>query len=383
MSNSFTEVTPKLLAQGLLALRENCVMPRLVNRSYDTLAAQKGAAINVPIPSAVATTDVSPSHTAPDASSSVPTSAVIQLDKWKEAAFYLTDKEMLECMDGTIPMQASEAIKSLSNTVNSDIFALYKKVYSYGGTAGTTPFGDGKTTDINQARKRLNQQLAPLGDRYFVYDPETEAAAATIAAFQSVYASNDTTAIQTGMIMNKIGFGWVMEQNVPTHTAGTITTGLKAKAATAQALGDTTIVCTTAASTGACALKEGDIITFAGSDQTYVLSADATQATAATDVTLNISPGLVKALAGGEDVAVKDSHVVNMAFHRDFAAFATRPLDATSVYGNMPVMSAVDPVSGLSLRLEITRENKQNRFSYDILYGCGVVRPQLATRVAG
>ena len=383
MANNFEEVTPKLLAQGLLALRENCVMPRLINRSYENTAAQKGAAINVPIPSAIAVNDVSPAATPPSTQDSVPTSAIITLDQWKEAPFYLTDKDVQEAMDGVIPMQASEAVKAIANTIDGYILNLYKGVWSYGGTAGTTPFGDGKTTDINQARKRLNIQLAPLGDRYFVFDPETEAAAASVPAFQAIYASGDATAIQTGAVQNKLGFGWFMDQNVPTHTAGTITTGLIAKASTAQALGDKSIVCTTAASTGKCDFKVGDIISFAGSDQTYVVTEAVAQATAATDVTVKIEPGLVKALVGSEAVAVKDSHTVNLAFHRDFAAFATRPLEQTGVgFGNY-IMSEIDPVSGLSLRLEITREHKRVRFSYDVLYGGAIVRPQLATRLAG
>ena len=383
MANVFTEVTPKLLAQGLLALRQNCVTPRLVNRSYENLAAQKGAAINVPIPSAIAVNDVAPANYAPTTQDSVPTSAVITLDQWKEAPFYLTDKDILQAMDGIIPMQASEAVKSLANTIDSYILGLYKGVWSYGGTAGTTPFGDGKTTDINQARKRLNQQLAPLGDRYFLFDPETEAAAAAVPAFQAIYASGDSTAIQTGAVQNKLGFGWFMDQNVPTHTAGTITTGVIAKAATAQAVGLSTIVGTTAASTGAVALVVGDIISIAGSTQTYTVTEAVTQASAATDFSVKISPPLVKALAGSEAITVKASHVVNLAFHRDFAAFATRPLEQTGTGFGNHIMSEVDPVSGLSLRLEITREHKRVRFSYDVLYGAAIVRPQLATRLAG
>jgi hypothetical protein len=383
MANVFTEVTPKLLAQGLLALRQNCVTPRLVNRSYENLAAQKGAAINVPIPSAIAVNDVAPANYAPTTQDSVPTSAVITLDQWKEAPFYLTDKDILQAMDGIIPMQASEAVKSLANTIDSYILGLYKGVWSYGGTAGITPFGDGKTTDINQARKRLNQQLAPLGDRYFLFDPETEAAAAAVPAFQAIYASGDSTAIQTGAVQNKLGFGWFMDQNVPTHTAGTITTGAIAKAATAQAVGLSTIVGTTAASTGAVALVVGDIISIAGSTQTYTVTEAVTQGSAATDFSVKISPPLVKALAGSEAITVKASHVVNLAFHRDFAAFATRPLEQTGTGFGNHIMSEVDPVSGLSLRLEITREHKRVRFSYDVLYGAAIVRPQLATRLAG
>ena len=147
-------------------------------------------------------------------------------------------------------------------------------------------------------------------------------------------------------------------------------------------MGAKTATATTAATTGACALKNGDIVTFAGDTQTYALTADATQAAAASDVTLAFYPGKVVAATGSEAITVKASHVVNLAFHRDAIAFATRPL----VEINHPAVisvSQVDPVSGLALRLEISRQHKQTRYSFDILYGSAVVRPELGVRIAG
>jgi len=382
-SNTLTDVIPQILAQGLLALRSQTVLPALVNTDYGDEARERGSTVDVPIPAAIAATAVVPSYVAPDDTGIEPDKVQIVLDQWYEAPFFLSDKDVLESMNGTVPMQVSAAVKALAENVNAAIFAQYKGVYGYAGVAATTPFAT-STYEATQARKVLNQQLAPMGDRRFVIDPDAEANALNLRAFQDMNFGVTADDIREGRAARKLGFLWAMDQQVPTHTAGTITTGLATKTSTAQAVGDKTIVCTTAASTGACALLEGDVVTFAGQSQTYVLTAAATQATAATDVTLNIEPGLKVALAGSEAVSVKSSHVVNLAFQRDAFAFASRPLeDAVPGQLGVIIQSAVDPVSGLTLRLEVSRQHKRIRWSFDILYGTKLVRRELACRVAG
>lgn len=381
-TNTLTNVIPQILAQGLLTLRQTCVMPRLVNSDFGVLGAGKGSTIDIPVPSAIATNDVTPSYVAPDDAGSTPGTVPLVMDQWREAPFFLTDKDMMEAMDGTIPMQAAEAVKGLANYVDSYLLGLYKGAYGYVGEAGTAPFASG-TSEATLARKVLNNQLAPMQDRRFVFDAETEANALNLRAFQDVAWTGDAQGINEGRVVRKLGFDWFLDQNIPVHTAGTITTGLAAKAATAQALGLKNIVCTTAASTGACALKVGDIITFAGHSQTYTVTEAATQAAAANDVTVKVEPGLKKALAGGEAVSVKGSHTVNLAFHRDAIGFANRPLmDSADGLGNM-ISVAQDPISGLSMRLEVSRQHKRTRWSFDILFGAALIRPELACRVAG
>jgi len=378
MANDLTKVIPQILAQGLMALRENCVMPRLVNSDYGIDAKKKGSTIDIPIPSSVTAVQVSPGVTAPANADSAPTEAVISLDQWYEAPFYLTDKELLESMDGTIPMQASEAVKALANNVNSFLMNKYKGVYGYAGVAGTTPFVT-NTSEATDSRKVLNQQLAPLTDRRFVLDPDAESNALDLRAFQDMSFSGSAEGIVEGKINRKLGFDWYMDQLVPTHTS----TVLSAGAATingAHAVGVSTV--SIAKATNTSPLVEGDILTFAGDAQTYAVGADATLIVGNTDVT--IYPALQVAASGGEAVALKASHVVNLAFHRDAFAFASRPLEDTVAAGlGSIVQSAVDPVSGLSLRLEVTRQHKQIRWSYDILYGGELVRKELATRCAG
>ncbi|MFH2112922.1 MAG: P22 phage major capsid protein family protein, partial [Spirochaetota bacterium] len=300
----------------------------------------------------------------------------ISLDQWREAPFYLTDKDLAECMEGTIPMQASEAIKSLANFVDAYILNLYKGIYGFAGTPGATPFGSDHS-DITAARKVLNNQLAPLGDRRFVFDADCEANALNLRAFTDISFTGDARAINEGEIVHKFGFDWFLDQNVPTHIAGTPGGTLTVNGAHAVGLSILSM-----ANTAAGNLAKGDIITIAGDSQTYVVGADVTWAGAGNE-NVAIAPPLQVGVSGSEAVTVKASHVVNMTFHRDAIAFANRPLaDNTNGLGNL-IQTAQDPKSGLSLRLEFSREHKQTRFSYDILFGAAVVRPQLACRLAG
>lgn len=384
-SNTLTEVIPQILAQGLMALRSACVMPRLVNSDYGTEASQKGNTIDVPIPSAIAAQDVVPSNTPPDDAGIQPTSVQIPLNQWKEAPFFLSDKDMVEAINGTIPMQASEAIKSLADTVNNHILSQYIGVYGWAGDTSDTPFNstDG-TSDATTLRKVLNKQLAPKGDRRGVLDPDAEANALNLRAFQDLAWRGDREGLIEGEIGRKLGFDWFMDQLVLTHTAGTLSNGSShvANNNVAVAAGDKTMNLDETTLTGT--IVPGDVFTVAGDSNTYVVTNAATLTAAANAVTgvtfLPASPGW----ADDAVVTFKDSHVVNLGFHRDAFAFASRPLEDVqdSSLGSI-IQSATDPVSGLSLRLEITRQHKRIRWSYDILYGSKLVREQYAARLAG
>jgi len=389
VSNTLTSLIPTIFAQGLKALRSACVMPGIVNNDYSVETAKKGDTIKIPIPSAISVVDVVPGPYAPDPGNLAPTTADIKLDRWKEAAFTLNENELAKIAAGVHSLEVGSAIKALAEYINSDIFTAANAFYTVAGTAGTTPFGTlaaPLVSDATLCRKLLSKALAPKGDRHMVLDVDAAAAALNLQAFQLYQNSNDGGVMREGDLGRKFGFDFHEDQQVPTHTAGTITTGLIAKAATAVAAGATSCVATTAASTGACALKTGDIITFAGDSQKYTLTADATQASAASDVTLSFSPPKVVALAGSEAITVTASHVMNLAFHRDALAFASRALGNDPTISTIPVenmMQVADPVSGLTLRLHVREEFHRIRWAFDCLWGVGAPRPSLGVRLLG
>ena len=381
MANTLTEVIPKLLAGGLLALRERAVMPRLVNRDFDSLAAQKGDVVNIPISASISTRDVTPAVTQAANQDTTPTTVAVTLDQWKEATFQLSDKDQMEAQDGFMPRQSLEAIKSLANTVDSFMFGKYTGIYAAAGTAGTTPLG----TDLLQiasGRALLNTGLAELDDRSVVLDVNAEAAAIALGNFvQAEQAGTDQT-IRRGEIGRKLGMDWFLDQNVPTHTNGTAWTGVKWKLAVnvSGTGGQSTLAVLNTDAAGTIVV--GDLFTISGDAQQYAMTTALAAVSASVQTNIAFTPSLAATYASAVNVSVIAGHVVNLIFHRYAFVFASRPLSGIDSLGNR-FSAATDPVSGLSLRLEVSREYKQTTFAYDILYGGALVRARLATRLLG
>jgi P22 coat protein - gene protein 5 len=396
MANDLSAIVNTIFARGLSALRSQAIMARAVNTNWSTETAEQGKTINVPIPAIISAVAVTPSSIAVVPSSLTPTVKPITLDTWQRANFTMTDKEQVQVMDkaGYVPMHMSSAIEALARKINSDLFALYYQVYNAVGVAGTAPFpigsGNfptpvGEPADVN---KVLNTTKTPLSNRRLVLDPVGYAAAQKHPNIAMWDATGDQGPAIEGSIGRKFGLDWYFDQQAPLHTAGTITTGLAAKASTAVSAGATSFVATTAASTGACALKKGDLISIAGQTQTtFALQADATQASAASDVTLTVLPALDTALAGGEAVTlatgVSATHRVNLGFHRDAFAFANRPVSMNQFSGGNIIRSAADPDTGIALTLEVSRQDKQTVWDFSVLYGVAVIRPEMAVRLVG
>lgn len=374
-SNTLTEVIPKLLAQGMMALRQMAVMVRYVNRGYETIAGEKGSSIDVPIPSAITAQQVSPSNTPPDDAGFVPTKTSIQLDQWWEAPFFLSDKDMLEAMNGTIPMQASEAVKAIANKIDALIIAKAEATFfNFAGTPGVTPFAN-DLSEFLQADQQLNDSLAPPDNRYVALSSKAKANAMGLRAFQDASFRGDTQGIIKGEIGEKMGAWWFMDQNLTRHTSGTWTNA--GTTTGTNAAGQTTVNLTG----GTGSILAGDKIYFGTNlDEQYVV-ASAT-GTAPTTAIVTTQP-LATAHSSGEVVYVQASHRQNFLFHRDALAFASRPFSGADPLGIGIYQSAVDPVSGLALRLEVSRQHKRTRFSYDILCGIGAPRPQFGAVIAG
>ena len=371
-----TNIVRTAVAMGLDALRQQIALAKIVNRNYESRigpGASQGSTVNVAIPSAITTRSVTADVVPPAVTAVTPTSVAVSLDQWKEAPFAMSDQAVSQVQQGIIPMQMSEAIKSLANTIDNYIWGLLtaaaNPVYGFTGTAGTTPFAS-NTSQYLDARAILNNQLCPVDDRYCIIDADAEANALGLSAFADASASGSRETIVEGDIGYRLGARWIMSQNVPTHSntgAGTVLVN-----DASVSVGDTTLTW----DGGGTAPAAGDIFTVAGDTQTYsVLSSTAT--------VITMNPTAQVAWADDAAVTFKSDFVENVVIHRDCIAFAMAPLLQTEQVSGGISATAVDEDSGLALRLEVTRQYKQTQWALDALYGGAVVRPELACYIAG
>ncbi len=369
-SNTLTDVIPRLLAQGMMALRQMALLPRYVNRAYESIAGEKGSSMDINIPSAVTAVAVSPSYVPPDDAGISPSKVSINLDQWWEAPIFLTDKDLLEIQTGVIPAQASEAIKSIANKVDNVLIAKAESsFYNFAGTPGTTPYA----TDLAAflaADALLDDNMAPPDNRFHAINSRAKANAMNLRAFQDTAWRGDTRGIIKGEIGEKLGAFWFMDQNLARHTSGTWT-----DAGTATAAAGATAV-PVAGGTGS--ILAGDKVSFPDGEQYVVVSATGTAPTTA----IVVYPPLLTAKSAAV-VTVQNSHRMNLLFHRDALALVSRPFAGADPMGLGTYRSAVDPISGLALRLEVTRQHKRTRWSYDILFGVGSPRPGFGAIIAG
>ena len=392
MANTITAYVPTIIARTIPILRETLAFITRVTTDFDTEFASIGNSLQIPVTAQLSASDITPSNTAPAMTDIAPTSVSLTLNKFKRAPFSVAETDLNQMMRNTdfIPAHLEEGARAIARQIEDDLFLQAKNIPYFVGTPGTSPFSSNLST-IAAAAKSMNDTLAS--------DKRTMLLSNT-AVYNANQLGNLTQSFQRGgaEYLNTTqlgllqGFDCQRASRVPTFTAGTITTGLIAKASTSQPVGTTAIVCTTAASTGACALVPGDIIVFSGdgpssgvNQSTYVVTAAATQASAATDVTVNIYPPKKVALVGSETITVKATNEVNLGFDRGAFALGMRaprnPERALNV--SVPFADNGPGGTGMTFALNFVPNYWAETLEIVALYGVTTLRPERAVRMAG
>lgn len=272
--------------------------------------------------------------------------------------------------------QFAQAIRTLCNEMEADLAALHIYASNAYGTAGTSPFTFSASKsgydDIAFARKILVDNGAPQGDMQLVINTLAGATLRSLAQLNNVQASGESSFLRQGVLLPIHGVDIRESAFIAPFTAGT---GASATTnAAGYAVGATTI---TLASAGTGTILAGDVISFAGDTNKYlVVTGDSDVSNGGTVVIA--APGLKKAIAASAtNITVVASSARNMIFTRNAICLATR-LPARPAEGDLAedIHTITDPRSGLSFEVALYRQYRQMQFEISIAWGVKVIKPE-------
>jgi hypothetical protein len=304
------------------------------------------------------------------------------------------------------------AMVQLANAVDSDLMTLYRDVYNYVGTPGTTV---GSFAAAARAAERLDLTAVPSDGRVGVLSPTDQwgLAGSQTALYMQPVA---TPAYRKGSIGDVAGIDFYKSQNVFTHTVGTkagspvVNGGAQGVAYTSvlntESVPGISSLVTSGWTASSAILKQGDTFTIANVFavnpvtkvtlpflQQFVVQAD-TSSDGAGAATLSIAPAIITSGAKQTvSAAPANSAVItvlgtastgyaqNMAFNRNAFGLVVLPM----VKPPGAVQVARESYKGLSVRLipYYTGSSDTSAWRLDVLYGKKTLDPRLACRVAG
>lgn len=278
--------------------------------------------------------------------------------------------------------QFMQAFRALTNEVEVDLANVaYQNSSRATGTAGTTPFGTaGDLSDFARTAQILDDNGSPMGQRHMVLG---SASMANIRGKQSVLfkvnEAGTSDLLRNGVIGRVEGFDLHYSTGVKAVVKGTgagyvVSGGPYAVGATAITL-----------ATGTGTVNAGDIVTFAGDPNQYVVNVGV-----AAPGTITIgSPGLRLALPNGTAMTVGNSYTPNIGFTSDALLLATRlPAVPTGLDGTPGDMAddatvVVDPYSGLGFEIRVYSQYRQIHFEVGLVWGVAAIKSEHIATLVG
>lgn len=239
-----------------------------------------------------------------------------------------------------------------------------------GTTAGTAPV----LADFANVKKILDDNGAPQADRHVVLDTTGGASLRNTANLFQVYSSGDSAMLRQGVLGNLYGMDVRESAGVQPVTAGTGAS--YTTTAAGFAVGTTSIPLITGTGT----ILAGDIITFAGDSNKYVV----TTGIAAPNTIEIAAPGLRVAMsAATKAVTVFATSTRNIALSRNAITLATRlpKFQANDLAADRYVVT--DPRTGIAFEITMWPGQRMVKYEVSIAYGMSVIKPEHLAVIVG
>lgn len=376
VSNVLTNLIPDLYAAVDVVSREQTGLIPSVTLSAESSRVAKGQDLVIPIAPASTADDNDPSMALPNPTGQDIGNAKITITKSRSVGIPWSGEEELSLSTGVGVLsiranQIAQAMRTLTNEIESDIAALYYKASRAYGTAGTTPFASG-VGDTAQVRQILTDNGAPLSNLRMVINSTAGTSMRTNTQLSKANESGDATMLRRGVLLDVNGFMIRESAQIKTHTKGTAASATTNTAG--YAVGSTVI---TLASAGTGTIVTGDVITINGDTNKYMVVSGDTDVSGGGTITI-AAPGLRKAIpASAKAITVIDDSVRNLAFSQSAILLATRaPAVPNGGDAASDRMIVTDPASGLSFDVSIYKGYGMNMLRIGAAWGCSVIKPE-------
>ena len=265
--------------------------------------------------------------------------------------------------------QIAQAMRAAVLEIETDLAAVaYQNASRAFGTAGTTPFGT-NLGESAQIKRILDDNGAPLSERALIVNTTAGAALRTLLNNPlNANMSLATDVTRQGVILDLNGFKFREAAQVPTVTRGTGASYTSSAAGFAVGVTSIPII------TGSGTVLAGDVVTFAGDTNRYVV---ATGVAAPGTIVLAL-PGLRQAIpAAATAMTIGANFSANVGFSRNAIALATR-LPIEPAEGDQAILSEVitDDRSGLSFELRAYPGYRMTHYEVGIAWGVMAVKAE-------
>lgn len=353
-ANTLTRLIPDLYAAVDVVSRELVGFIPSAARAPSAERAAVGQSVVYTIAPEMTAKDVVPAMQVPEPTDRAIGNGFLTISKSRAVEFGFTGEEQrgLNTGPGYLTVQAgliAQSLRTLTNEIESDLaveaFTNASRAY---GTAGDTPFAT-DLKDAAQVRKILDDNGAPVAGRSLVINTSAGANMRSLKDLHRVNEAGTAMTLRQGELMDLYGMSVKESAATLIHTAGT---GASATTnAAGYAVGATVI---TLASAGTGTILPGDVITFAGDANQYIVVAGDADVSGGGTITL-AAPGLQRAIpAAATAITLSDDYEGNVAFSQDALHLVTRA-PAAPVEGDLAIdrMTVTDPRSGLVFEVSL------------------------------
>ena len=369
MANTLTNLIPLAYEALDTVSREITGFIGAVNLDAAAETIAKDQTVYSPVAPVNTTGNISPAMTVTAASDQTIGTKSLVIDSYKSSGFNWTGEEEFGLSQGgrfeaIMRDQLTQCFRVHVNEIEAALGVVAKNGASraIGTTAGTAPI----LADFAGAQKILTDNGAPITGRSVILDTTAGVALRGISNLYKVNEAGDSGLLRNGVLGSLYGFDLRESAGISSATAGTGASYTTTNAG--FAVGTTSIPLITGSGT----VLAGDIVTFAGDTNKYVV----TTGVSAPGTIEIAAPGLRVAMsAATKAMTIFGTSARNIAMSKGAITLATRlpKFQAGDQAADRYVMT--DPNTGIAFEITMWPGQRMVKYEVSIAYGMSVIKP--------